>query len=175
MQHVLITETTLAYGKAKVRKPTVKIRVCVGPSRIAGQGLFAVQDIKKGTRILPYIGEKIPKDESTRRLAYGNNYIFELNDRYDIDGKTLTNTARYINHSCAPNCDIIHTTRTIWIVALRDIKAGEELNYNYGYDIKNYLAHPCHCGASTCCGYILDAQYWGLIPSTVRSSRSELD
>src|SRR5205809_235646 len=49
------------------------------------------------------------------------------------------------------------------------------LNYNYGYDIKNYLAHPCHCGASTCCGYILDAQYWGLIPSTVRSSRSELD
>jgi SET domain-containing protein len=163
------------YGQEKVRKPTVKIRVRVGPSRIAGQGLFAAQDIKKGTRILPYIGEKIPKDESTRRLAYGNSYIFELNERYDIDGKTLANTARYINHSCAPNCDIIHTTRTIWIVALRDINAGEELSYNYGYDIKNYLAHPCHCGASTCCGYILDAQYWGLIPSTARSSRRELD
>src|SRR5712664_3273316 len=100
MQHVLIKQTTLAYSKAKVRKPPVKIRVRVGPSRIAGQGLFAEQDIKKGTRILPYIGEKIAKDESTRRLAYGNNYIFELNDRYDIDGKTLANTARYINHSC---------------------------------------------------------------------------
>jgi len=175
MQHVLITETTLAYGKEKVRKPTVKIRVRVSPSRIAGQGLFAAQDIKKDTRILPYIGEKIAKDESTRRLAYGNNYIFELNDRYDIDGKTLANTARYINHSCAPNCDIVHTTRTIWIVALRDIQAGEELSYNYGYDIKNYLAHPCHCGASTCCGYILDAQYWGLIPSTERSLRGGLD
>jgi SET domain-containing protein len=159
------------WGKEKGRKSTVKIRVRVGPSRIAGQGLFAAQDIKKGTRILPYIGEKIPKDESTRRLAYGNNYIFELNDQYDIDGKTLENTARYINHSCAPNCDVTHTTRTIWIVALRDIKAGEELSYNYGYDIKDYLAHPCQCGASTCCGYILDQQYWGLIHLTEESLR----
>lgn len=108
-----------------MRNPTVKIRVRVGPSRIAGQGLFAAQDIKKGTRILPYIGERILKDESTRRLAHGNNYIFELNERYDIDGKTLENTARYINHSCTPNCDITHTTRTIWIIALRDINAGK--------------------------------------------------
>ena len=81
MQHVLIKQTTLAYSKAKVRKPTVKIRVRVGPSRIAGQGLFAAQDIKKGTRILPYIGEKILKDESTRRLTQGNAYIFTFNNR----------------------------------------------------------------------------------------------
>jgi SET domain-containing protein len=77
----------------------VKIPVWVGPSRIAGRGLFTAQDITHGTRILPYLGEKIPKDESTKRLTQGNAYIFTFNDRWDIDGKTLRNKARYINHS----------------------------------------------------------------------------
>jgi len=136
----------------------VKIRVRVDRSRIAGQGLFAVQAITKGTRIVQYLGERIPKDEGARRLVQGNAYIFAL---------------RYINHSCAPNCDIDKTTRTIWVVALRDITAGEELSYNYGYeyDPKSYTAFPCHCGATQCCGYILAQQYWGLIPSTARSAR----
>jgi len=142
----------------------MKIQVRVGPSRIAGQGLFAAQNIPEGTRILPYIGERISKAESTRRLANGNYYIFTFNEQYDIDGKELRNTARYINHSCDPNCDVDQTTRAIWIVALRDIQAGEELSYNYGYDIKDYAEHPCTCGAKNCCGYILDREYWGLIP-----------
>jgi uncharacterized protein len=115
-----------------MRKNAVKVRVWVHKSRIAGLGLFAAQDIKPGTRILPYIGEKIPKAESTRRLAQGNAYIFTFNDRYDIDGKILRNTARFINHSCAPNCEVQQTTRTLWIVALRNISDGEELTYNYG-------------------------------------------
>ena len=85
---------------------SVKIRVRVDPSRIAGQGLFAAQAITQGTRIVQYLGERIPTDEGARRLAQGNAYIFELSARIDIDGKTLTNTARYINHSCDPNCDI---------------------------------------------------------------------
>jgi hypothetical protein len=67
----------------------VRVRVWVHKSRIAGLGLFAAQDIKQGTRILPYLGEKVSKDESTRRLAQGNAYIFTFNDRYDIDGKIL--------------------------------------------------------------------------------------
>jgi len=134
----------------------VKIRVRVSKSRIAGQGLFAAQDIKKGTDIMQYTGEKIPKAESKRRLAEGNAYIVELNDRWDIDGSTLDNLARYINHSCDPNCFVEKTTRTLWIVALRPIKAGEELSYNYGYDAKKY---PCTCGAPNCCGYILDQEY----------------
>ena len=142
----------------------MKIRVRVGTSRIDGQGLFAAQEIKKGIRILPYIGEQIAKAESDRRLAQGNAYIFTFNERYDIDGKTLKNTARYINHSCDPNCAVEITTRTIWIVALRDMQAGEELTYNYGYDVKNYQDNPCKCGAKNCCVYILDQQYWDLIP-----------
>jgi uncharacterized protein len=117
-----------------VRTDAVKVRVWVHTSRIAGLGLFAAQDIRKGTRIIQYIGEKIPKDESTRRLAQGNAYIFTLNERYDIDGKGLRNTARYSNHSCAPNCEVEKTPRALWLVALRDISEGEELTYNYGYD-----------------------------------------
>jgi uncharacterized protein len=104
----------------------MKIQVRVGPSRIAGQGLFAAQDIHKGTRIIQYIGARIPKAESAERLSQGNAYIFAFNERYDIDGKTLKNKARYIKHSCDPNCEAIVTKRTIWIVAARDIQAGEE-------------------------------------------------
>ncbi len=115
----------------------MKIQVRVGPSRIAGQGLFAAQDIPKGTRIMQYIGEKISSRERARRLAAGNAYIFHLTYRYAIDGQTLDNTARYINHSCDPNCEAEKTSDTVWIIALREITAGEELSYNYGYDASN--------------------------------------
>ena len=144
-------------------RETPMILVRIRPSRIDRQGLFAAQDIKKGTRIIQYVGAKVPKTEGARRAAAGNAYIFELNARYDIDGKILRNTARYINHSCDPNCEIETTTQTIWIIARRDITEGDELSYNYGYDIKVYADHPCHCGAKNCCGYILDRQYWDLI------------
>ena len=143
----------------------MKIQVRVGPSRIAGQGLFAAQDIHKGTRIIQYIGAKIPKAESAERLARGNTYIFAFNERYDIDGKTLKNKARYINHSCDPNCEIQTTSRAIWIVASRDITAGEELTYRYDYEYEpdGYRDFPCYCGAKNCVGYIVDARYWELI------------
>src|SRR5205809_4238734 len=98
--------------------------VRIGNSRIDGQGLFAVQDITTGTRIITYIGEKITRKESARRLEAGNAYIFHLNYRYALDGETLANTARYINHSCDPNCEVKKMDNTLWIVALGDIKAG---------------------------------------------------
>jgi SET domain-containing protein len=139
--------------------------VRVGKSRIEGTGLFAATDISKGTRIIEYTGEKIFKRESRRRLEAGNAYIFHLNYRYDIDGQTFENTARYINHSCNPNCEIEKMHGTIWIVALRDITGGEELSYNYGYDSERYQENPCNCGAENCCGYILAREYWGLIKS----------
>lgn len=141
----------------------MSIQVRVGPSHVAGQGLFAAHDIQPGSRILPYIGEKITSPERVRRLAAGNAYIFHLNYRYAIDGQTLENTARYINHSCDPNCVVDKTADTLWIVALRHIAAGEELSFNYGYDMQQYKNNPCHCGARNCCGYILAPQYWGLI------------
>jgi len=141
----------------------VKIRVRVGTSGIAGQGLFAGQDIKRGTKIIRYIGEKITHEESDRRLAAGNVYIFGLDERYAIDGSTHKNPARYINHACDPNCHTEQFGNTIWIVAIRDIAAGEELTYNYGYEVNDEPIEPCSCGAKTCCGYILGPQYWDRI------------
>jgi uncharacterized protein len=144
----------------------VKIRVRVGPSRIAGQGLFAEQDIRQGTKILRYIGEKITQEESDRRLAAGNVYIFGLDERYALDGSTRKNTARYINHSCDPNCHTEQFGNTIWFVAIKNVRAGEELTYNYGYDDEDYANNPCHCGAQYCCGYILGPQYWDRLKQT---------
>jgi len=135
----------------------VKVRVWVGTSRIAGKGLFAAQEIKKGTRIIQYIGQRISKAETAERFSQGNQYIFAFNDRYNIDGKTLKNKARYINHSCDPNCEVLITKRTIWIVAKRGIQEGEELSYNYGFTAKQYR---CTYGAKHCCGYILGEVYW---------------
>ena len=141
----------------------MKVRVFVGKSRIAGQGLFTLQNIKKDTRVIQYVGERINKAQSAKRLAQGNAYIFTFSDQYDIDGQVLGNAARYINHSCAPNCEVDITRRNIWIVAIRDILAGEELSYNYGYGINRYGEFPCHCKATNCMRYMLAEEYWGLI------------
>lgn len=135
-------------------------RVRIGASPIHRLGLFAVTAMPAETRILPYRGEKITKAESARRVAAGNAYIFAFTERYDIDGQATTNTARYCNHSCAPNCYTLANARTIWIVSLRAIAAGEELTYNYGYGLEDYAEYPCHCGAAQCCGYMLDPRYW---------------
>lgn len=105
----------------------MKIQGRVGPSRLARQGLFAAQDIAKGTWIMQYMGEKIASRERARRLVAGNAYIFYLTYRYAIDGQALDNSARYINHACDPTCEVEKMSDTIWIVALRDIPAGEEL------------------------------------------------
>ena len=142
-----------------------KVQVWVGKSRIAGNGLYAGQDITKGTTILRYSGTKISKEKSARELAKGNAYICYFNDRYDLDGKTLKNKARYINHSCDPNCELQRTSRAIWVVALRDIREGEELThrYDYAYDPEGYRDFPCCCGSNNCVGYIVDQEYWELI------------
>ena len=134
------------------------IRVHIGPSRMHAEGLFTTIDITKGTKIIRCIGKKITQEESDRRLAAGNVYIFGLNERYSLDGDTPKNTARYINHSCDPNCQTEQFGNTIWIVSSKDIQAGEELTYNYGYEVDDTPADLCHCGAHNCCGYILGLQ-----------------
>src|SRR5262245_46435280 len=158
------TDRTSRYTR---RHPLVKIRVRVGPSRIAGQGLFAAQDIKQGTKVIRYIGEKISHEESERRLAAGNAYIFGLDERSAIDGSTRKNTARYITHSCDPNCQTEQFGRIIWIVAMRDIQTGEELTYNYGCELNDEPPESCHCGAQHCCGYILGPHYWDHLKQTM--------
>ena len=137
----------------------MKIRVRVGRSHIDGKGVFAAQPIKKGTRIIEYTGEKISRQEATERVAHGNVYVFFFDIHYDIDGNTPKNRARYINHSCDPNCESDIIEGRIWIIALRDIRTGEELSYDYGLDLEGYGHRPCRCGAKNCCGYIVAKEY----------------
>lgn len=130
------------------------------PSSIHGTGGFARKLIPKATRVLEYLGEKITKAESLRRCQRQNDYIFALNDQFDLDGNFPWNPARWLNHSCAPNCEAEHTGEQIWIVALRDIPPGEELTFNYGYDLTDYRDYPCHCGAPTCLGYMVAEEFF---------------
>ena len=142
-----------------------------GRSSIHGGGLYAKKAIPEGTRVIEYVGERITKAESERREqrrlevrdsgADGCVYIFELNARHDIDGDVKWNTARLINHSCAGNCEPQAIRGRIWIVALRDIEQGEELGYDYGFDLSDWRKHPCLCGTPECVGYIVNKrQRW---------------
>lgn len=139
-------------------------------SPIHGRGLFAIRDIPEGTRIIEYVGEKITKAESNRRgwaqldrakeTGEAGVYLFVLNQRYDIDGNVPWNAARLINHSCEPNCEAQIIRGKIWIMALRDIRQGEELFFNYGFDLEDFELHPCGCGANSCVGFIAGEEYW---------------
>jgi SET domain-containing protein len=134
-------------------------------SDIHGRGLYATEDIEEGTDIIQYVGEKITKKESTRRALEweekaretgdGLVYIFELDDKYDIDGRLGDNPARYMNHSCDGNCEAVNCEGEIWITAIKDIKKGDELVYDYGYDMEHFMDHPCRCGSDNCIGYIV--------------------
>lgn len=132
-------------------------------SPIHGRGGFARCDIPAGTRVLEYVGERITKAESLRRCEANNPYIFHLDDEYDLDGLVPWNPARFLNHSCAPNCEAVLEGGRIWIVALRDIRAGEELTFNYGYDLVDYQDYPCHCGAPNCVGYMVAEEFHPLL------------
>ncbi len=139
-------------------------------SSIHNRGIFAKHDIPNDTPIIEYVGEKITKAESRRRgdalmekskkTGCAAVYVFTLNKRYDIDGGKGRNPARYINHSCAPNCEAYIIRGRIWIYSLREIKAGEELTYNYGFDADTWDDHPCRCGSKRCIGYIVEEKQW---------------
>ncbi len=153
-----------------MRKTTSEY-IVVRKSAIHGTGVFAKKDISKGTRVIEYVGEKITKKETERRSDIqfemheknknnGAVYIFELNKKYDIDGNVPWNPAKYINHSCDPNCETDIIKGKIYIIALRDITKGEEISYNYGFDIDDFENHPCRCGAKNCVGYIIEEDEW---------------
>lgn len=145
--------------------------VCeVRNSSIHGRGVYATCDIAKGDNIIEYIGELIDKDESARRAnaqaaraaKHGDAavYIFTINDSYDLDGNLPWNTARLINHSCEPNCEAWIDGKRIHIHALRRIKKGEELSFDYGFDVETWEDHPCRCGKKACVGHIVSRAQW---------------
>ena len=128
-------------------------------SKIDNRGLYAKRDIKDRTRIIEYKGKIVTKKHVEKNAKFDNEkaiYLFNINKKYDLDGDFKYNTARLINHSCDPNCEVFGKGLKLWVYAMKDIKKGEELSYDYGFsfdeDFKNY---PCKCKSENCCGYIL--------------------
>ncbi|MEP6662137.1 MAG: SET domain-containing protein-lysine N-methyltransferase [Verrucomicrobiota bacterium] len=139
----------------------------VRSSAIHGTGCFALRKIRKGKPVIEYVGEKISKAESLKRCEEQNVYIFALDDEFDLDGSVDWNPAKFINHSCAPNCEAEFFGDQIWIMALCDIKAGEEISFNYSYDLQDYREHPCRCRAAECVGYMVAEEFFPKFRNTV--------
>jgi uncharacterized protein len=129
-------------------------------SPIHGMGGFARKTFRKGARIIEYVGEKMDKREAHRRCVAGNVYVFEINDEWDIDGSVDWNPARWINQSCDANAETDVIKDRVWIIAKRTIRAGEEITYNYNFDLDEYEDYPCNCGAAQCPGYMVAEEHW---------------
>lgn len=134
-------------------------------STIHGTGGYARRNIAARTPVIEYLGEKITKAEALVRCEANNEYVFTLDDEFDLDGNVPWNPARFINHSCAPNCEAEVEAGRIVIVALREILAGEELTFNYGYDLEDYREHPCRCGTEECLGFIVAEEFFDHVRS----------
>jgi len=159
------------------RKPTTSEYIIVKGSSIHHKGVFAAKDIPKDTKIIEYVGEKISKKETEMRtMGIGKNqyYFFEVDKRWDIDGDVDYNTAKYINHSCDPNCYIEIESAHIWVVADRDIKKGEELSYDYGWSLDGFEETPCCCGKKNCVGYIVAQEDWPKLKKKIAKRKRKL-
>ncbi len=145
-------------------------------SNINRRGLFANKDIKKDTIIIHYIGKIITKKQTEEDSKFDNGkaiYLFNINNKYDLDGDFSYNTARLINHSCNPNCQVESKGLKLWISSIRDIKKNEELSYDYGFSFdENYKEFPCKCGSNNCCGYIVrEGSRWRIKDKRKKSNR----
>ena len=134
-------------------------------SGINNWGLFAGQDFKKGDKVIEYKGKKYTHKQVEDDDRFDNSkaiYLFTLNKKIVLDGAIKSNTAKYINHSCNPNCEVDIIKSKIWILAIQDIKRGDELSYDYGFGYdEDYKQFRCKCGSKNCCGYIVrDDQRW---------------
>ena len=138
-------------------------------SSIEGRGGFAIRPIRKGTRIIEYTGQRISHDEADKRYDDGgmgrhHTFLFSIDKSTVIDAAVDGNEARFINHSCAPNCEAIDEKKRIYIEAIRNIAPGEELTYDYAYERDGTededweRIYICKCGAPTCRGTILAPQ-----------------
>jgi len=148
----------------------------VKKSNIDKRGLYASKNIKPGEKVIDYVGKLITKKETEENPKFDNGkaiYLFNLNNRYDLDGDFTYNTARLINHSCNPNCEVESKGLKLWISSIRDIKKNEEFSYDYGFGFdENYKEFPCKCGSNNCCGYIVrEGSRWRIKDKRKKSNR----
>jgi SET domain-containing protein len=148
-------------------------RIAARRSPIHGNGVFATAPIKAGEEIIEYKGDRITHAQADKRYGdggeTGHTFLFTLNERFIVDGNSHGNTARWINHSCDPNCEAVYDEADsgkpkedrILIEAIRDIRPGEELTYNYGIVLderhtpKMKKIWACRCGSKKCTGTML--------------------
>ncbi|PCJ60018.1 MAG: SET domain-containing protein-lysine N-methyltransferase [Planctomycetota bacterium] len=146
---------------------TTPSKVMIKDSPIHGKGMFATSDIANQERVIEYVGDILSNNEGDERAIIteknadhkfkGAVYLFEINEDFVLDGNVDWNPARFINHSCNPNCETGFEGERIFIFAIKDINKDEELSYDYSYEITNdYKDHPCFCQSENCVGYILN-------------------
>lgn len=135
-------------------------------SGIHGKGVVATAPIAAGQRLIEYVGDRITEAEADRRYPFDESkqqhtFLFSVNSRTLIDAAVGGNAARWINHSCDPNCEAVIERGRVFIEALRDIEPGEELGYDYWFVLeephnkKNKALYPCRCGSKNCRGTLL--------------------
>ena len=151
---------------SKKNAPAGNRRIQTRRSGVHGKGVFAVQPIAEGETLIEYVGEIISWPEAQARHPHdpGNpnhTFYFHVDEEHVIDALYGGNSSRWINHACDPNCEAEEQNGRIFIKALRNIEAGEELNYDYGliiderYTPKLKAEYPCWCGSAKCRGTLL--------------------
>jgi uncharacterized protein len=132
----------------KFTTPTSKFKLRVARG-LAGKGIFALEAIPKGKRIIEYIGKQVPVEKQESQTG---RYLFTTGRKKMIDGNIKENIARFINHSCRPNCEARGPRGKVYIYSLRKIKAGEELTYDYGDEYFEDYIKPIGCKCLKCRG-----------------------
>lgn len=138
----------------------------VGPSPMQGVGAFATHRIPSGTRLVEYAGQRLTPAQAEARYPEvvgerHHTFLFAIDAEVVIDAAVDGNEARWINHSCAPNCDAVIDGGRIWIETIRNVSPGQELAYDYAFTLPERHTpaakrrYPCHCGAATCRGTML--------------------
>lgn len=154
-------------ASARKSSPRRKRRVRVGKSGVHGKGVYAAADLRKGARIIEYTGRRVPWKEAQLEPARDpanpyHTFFFSLDDGNVIDAAHGGNAARWINHSCEPNCETIEENGRMYVHALRRIRAGEELFYDYKLVAaerrtkKLEQEFACFCGSANCRGTMLE-------------------
>jgi hypothetical protein len=150
----------------------------VRSSKIQGRGAFATENIRKGRKITEYVGEAITHEEADRRYdeddkgGRHHTFLFILNDNTVLDARKTRCDAKYLNHSCDPNCESVIEDDHIWIQAIKPIKAGDELLYDYQFDFddeyepEDIRYYACRCGSEKCRGTIIKVPTY--LKSTVK-------
>ena len=177
-------------AKTPVSSPSHRIACASGKriqtrrSGVHGKGVFALQDITEGETLIEYVGEVISWDEAQDRHPHDPNdpnhtFYFHVNEDRVIDALHGGNSSRWINHSCDPNCEADEDNDRIFIKAIRNIAAGEELNYDYGliidepYTKKLKAEYPCWCGSANCRGTLLSPKERKDTPKTPKQKKAK--